>query len=97
MATGKTVYNMTKREFIKIGGAALAGAAFPSFAAKPAKPSYGGRKVRIAAIGTGGMARGDLNNFLRTGLAEVVCAADVYEPSLDWLRKAQPKAKFYKD
>ncbi len=97
MATEKTVYNMTKREFIKIGGAALAGAAFPSFAAKPAKPSYGGRKVRIAAIGTGGMARGDLNNFLRTGLAEVVCAADVYEPSLDWLRKAQPKAKFYKD
>ena len=90
--------NITKRDFIKIGGgAALAGAAFPSFAAKSAKPAYGGRKVRIAAIGTGGMARGDLSNFLRTGLAEVVCAADVYEPSLDWLRKAQPKAKFYKD
>ena len=90
--------NITKRDFIKIGGgAALAGAAFPSFAAKSAKPSYGGRKVRIAAIGTGGMARGDLNNFLRSGLAEVVCAADVYAPSLDWLRKAQPKAKFYKD
>lgn len=94
MATGKTIYNMTKREFIKIGGAAFAGAALPSFAAKP---SYGGRKVRIAAIGTGGMARGDLNNFLRSGKAEIVCAADVYEPSLAWLRKAQPKAKFYKD
>ena len=72
--------NITKRDFIKIGGgAALAGAAFPSFAAKSAKPSYGGRKVRIAAIGTGGMARGDLNNFLRTGLAEVVCAARLAE------------------
>ena len=90
--------NMTKRDFIKIGGgAALAGAAFPSFAAKSGKPAYGGRKVRIAAIGTGGMARGDLSNFLRSGKAEIVCAADVYEPSLAWLRKAQPKAKFYKD
>ena len=36
--------NITKRDFIKIGGGAvLAGAAFPSFAAKSAKPSYGGR------------------------------------------------------
>ena len=43
MATEKTVYNMTKREFIKIGGVALAGAVFPSFAVKPAMPSFGGR------------------------------------------------------
>ena len=89
---------MTKRDFIKMcGGAALAGATMPVWAGKGKKQPYTGRKVRIAAIGTGGQARGDLSNFLRTDMAEIVCAADVYEPSLDWLKKAQPNAKFYKD
>ena len=89
--------NMTKRDFIKLGGAAAfaAGASFPALAAKPAP--YNGPKVRIAAIGTGGMARGDLLNFLGSGKAEVVCAADVYAPAMDWLKKRQPKARFYAD
>ena len=89
---------LSTRDFIRMtGGAAFASAVIPSFAAKKGKETYKGPKVRIAAIGTGGMARGDLGNFLRTGLAEIVCAADVYEPSLTWLKKAQPKAKLYKD
>ena len=87
--------SLTKREFIKIGGAAAAGAAFPSIAAK--KEVHSRPKVRIAAIGTGGMAGGDLRAFLGTGMAEVVCAADVYAPAMDWLKKAQPKARLFKD
>lgn len=89
--------NLTTRDFLKISGsAALAGATQCSFGASK-KPNYGGRKVRLAAIGTGGQARGDLTNFLNSGLAEIVCAADVYEGSLGWLRKRQPNCKFYKD
>ena len=88
--------NLTKRDFLKMtGGAALAGAAAPCLAAKGAP--YAKRKVRIAAIGTGGQANGDLHAFLRTGMAEIVCAADVYAPAMDWLRREQPNAKLYKD
>ena len=54
-------------------------------------------KIRIAAIGTGGQAQGDLSNFINTGMAEIVCAADVFAPALDWLRKAQPNVKCFKD
>ncbi len=83
---------LTTRDFLKMsGGVALAGAAAPVFGAAPR------RKVRIAAIGTGGQARGDLSNFLHSGLAEIVCAADVYAPSLDWLKKAQPNVKCFVD
>lgn len=88
--------NLTKRDFLRMtGGAALAGAVAPCLAAKGAP--HGGRKVRIAAIGTGGQADGDLHAFLRTGMAEIVCAADVYAPAMDWLKKEQPNAKLYSD
>ena len=59
--------NLTKRDFLRMtGGAALAGAAVPCLAAKGAP--YGGRKVRIAAIGTGGQASADLHAFLLHGI-----------------------------
>ena len=90
-------YKLTTRDFIKLGGGALGGMAMPVWAGKGKEAPYAGPKVRLAAIGTGGQAGGDLRDFLRTGMAEIVCAADVYEPSLDWLKKAQPNAKFYKD
>ena len=86
---------LTTRDFLKLsGGAALAGAVETSFAAKA---PYTGPKVRIAAIGTGGQAHADLHNFLNSGMAEIVCAADVWEGSLDWVRKEQPNAKIFKD
>ena len=52
-------------------------------------------KIRIAAIGTGGQAHGDLSNFLNTGMAEIVCAADVFEDSLKWLAPRQAHAKSF--
>lgn len=46
---------LTTRDFLKLsGGAAFAGAAETSWAAKAAP--YTGPKVRLAAIGTGGQA-----------------------------------------
>lgn len=54
-------------------------------------------KVRIAAIGTGGRGHTDLHAFLRSGLAEIVCAADVYAPALNWVRAEQPQARIFSD
>ncbi|MCQ2394404.1 MAG: Gfo/Idh/MocA family oxidoreductase [Kiritimatiellae bacterium] len=54
-------------------------------------------KVRIAAIGTGGRGHTDLHSFLRSGLCEIVCAADVYAPALEWVKREQPNAKIYTD
>lgn len=65
--------------------------------AVPAIAAGGPPKVRLAAIGTGGRGHGDLHSFLRTGLAEITCACDVYAPALEWVRKEQPKAKIYRD
>ena len=84
--------NITTRDFLKLSTAsAFAGAGWCGQAAAKAP------KVRLAAIGTGGRGHTDLHAFLRSGLAEIVCAADVYAPSLDWVRKEQPKAKIYAD
>lgn len=49
-------------------------------------------KVRIAAIGTGGRGHTDLHSFLRSGLCEIVCAADVYAPALESLWGQSPMA-----
>lgn len=88
--------NLSKRDFIKMsGGAAVVGAVETSFAAK--REPYKGKKVRIAAIGTSGQAGGDLHAFLRTGKAEIVCAADVYAPAMDWVKREQPQAKCFAD
>ena len=83
---------LTKREFLKFSGAAaMFGASHFAFGAAA------GGKVRLAAIGTGNQASSDLHNFLGTGMAEIVCAADVWDESLAWVRKEQPGAKLYKD
>ena len=89
--------NLSTRDFIKISGtAAVAGVAGTALEAKKAAP-YTGPKVRIAAIGASGQAGGDLHNFLRTGKAEIVCAADVYAPAMNWIKREQPKAKLFAD
>ena len=94
---GRTNMQLTTREFIGLGGVALAGAALPTWAGKSKATPCAAPKVRLAAIGTGGRGHTDLHNFLRSGLAEITCAADVYAPALDWVRKEQPKAKLYAD
>ena len=82
---------LSTRSFLKLSGsAALAAGGWASFAG-PAP------KVRLAAIGTGGRGNHDLHNFLRSGLAEITCACDVFAPALDWVRKEQPQAKLYTD
>ena len=89
--------NLSTRDFIKIsGGAVVVGAVEASFAAQKRTP-YTGPKVRIAAIGTSRRGSSDLHAFLRTGKAEIVCAADVYAPAMDWVKKEQPKARCFTD
>ena len=70
--------NTTRREFIACGAAAVGAGSVFAGAALP--------KVRIAAIGTGGRGHTDLHSFLRSGLCEISCAADVYAPNLEWVR-----------
>ena len=84
--------NVSRRSFLKTASAGSVLALGRPVFAEAAPP-----KIRIAAIGTGGQAHGDLSNFLNTGMAEIVCAADVFEDSLQWLRQRQPNAKFFKD
>jgi predicted dehydrogenase len=79
---------ITRRTFLgTVGAAAVAGSGL----------AVSLPKVRLAAIGTGGRGHTDLHNFLRSGLCEISCACDVYEPALAWVRKEQPQAKIYKD
>ncbi|OYW11248.1 MAG: oxidoreductase, partial [Acidobacteriia bacterium 12-62-4] len=40
-------------------------------------------KIRFATIGIGGMGTGDTESALRTGLTEMVAAADIYQGRLD--------------
>ncbi len=80
--------NLNRRSFLL--GSSAAALVPPAFAA--AAP-----KVRIAAIGTGGRGHTDLHSFLRSGLCEIVCAADVYAPALEWVKREQPQAKLFTD
>jgi len=81
---------MQRRAFLKAAGAAAGLQVVPlrGLAQAPA------RKVRLAAIGTDGQAKGDLKQM---GDEEFVAFCDVNEESLKWVREKYPDAKIYKD
>ncbi|MEI6647708.1 MAG: Gfo/Idh/MocA family oxidoreductase [bacterium] len=88
----------SRRSFLKAGvgtTAMLEMSAMPIVAGgNQDAPGKSARKVKLAAIGTGSMAKQDLQNMLDE---EFVAFCDVDERSLQWVREKFPKAKIYKD
>ena len=80
---------MQRRTFLKATGAAVGLQVIPlrGFA-------QGNNKLRLAAIGTGGQARRDLEQMASE---EFIAFCDVNEESLKWVREKYPNAKIYKD
>ncbi|MCL1921175.1 MAG: Gfo/Idh/MocA family oxidoreductase [Kiritimatiellaeota bacterium] len=82
---------MQRRTFLKATGAAVGMQVIPL---RGVAQDQANRKVRLAAIGTGGQARGDLNQMADE---EFVAFCDVNDHSLGWVREKYPNAKLYKD
>ena len=82
---------MQRRTFLKATGAAIGLQVIPmrGMAQEPAKS-----KVRLAAIGTGGQARRDIEQMAGEAF---VAFCDVNDESLKWVREKYPDAKIYKD
>lgn len=79
---------MKRREFFKTAAAAAGLTVIPIRAQTP------GRKLNLAAVGTGGMAQHDLKNMLDENF---VAFCDVDQRSLKWCREKFPDAKYYTD
>ena len=82
---------MQRRTFLKATGAVIGLQVIPlrGIAQEPLD-----RKIKLAAIGTGGQARRDIEQMMGE---EFVAFCDVNEESLKWVREKCPGAKFYKD
>jgi predicted dehydrogenase len=77
----------SRRSFIKLGATSVLIAGASKVSAKEyllepqqdSKPVSANDKIRIALIGAGGQGSGDTETALRTGQAELVAVADVYD------------------
>ncbi|MCW3118635.1 MAG: gfo/Idh/MocA family oxidoreductase, partial [Chitinophagaceae bacterium] len=90
--------NKSRREFIRNSSIAAAG-----FFIVP-RHVLGGKgfiapsdKLIVAGIGAGGKGNSDLNNFYKSGKAEIAVLCDVDDRQAAETRKQFPKAKYYKD
>lgn len=102
MGEGKT--ELTRREFLKTSGAAVAmasiGLGVPTVAAaqENAKPVSANDKIILGHIGLGGRGSGVMEWFMGHPDVEVGAVCDVYEPRLRAaVEKTGGKAKAYKD
>jgi len=101
--TSKGTLELSRREFLKTTGAAVAltgvgisAVAEPS--ATEAKPTPPSEKITLGFIGIGGRGGGLLNEFLGHPDVQVGAVCDVYEPHLQAaLTKAGGSAKTYHD
>ncbi len=88
---------ISRRDFNK---SAALGAVSLALSAGPAVRNVLGAndRIGIGLIGSGGMGRADLRDFLRTGQVDAIAIADPYQPNLDeGLGMTLGKAKGYKD
>ncbi len=98
---------MTRREFLrKAGGAAALGLGVQAFLeearAQEAQVAPGAvspnEKIIVGLIGSGGMGRGNMSDFLRSGMVEVAAVCDVDQARLDQgVKEAGGKATPYRD
>ncbi|WP_295940474.1 Gfo/Idh/MocA family oxidoreductase [uncultured Alistipes sp.] len=97
---------VSRRSFLKTGGLAAAGVAVgglnavSSMAAESAKKVAGAnRKVNLACVGIGNRGAEIINEFDRTGLANIValCDVDLEAPQTQAILAKFPKARRFKD
>lgn len=76
----------TRRNFLKKSASLAAvagGGSLPSTAASSARVLGANDRIRVGLIGCGGMGRGDLSGFLRTGEVDCVALCDVDNAQID--------------
>jgi predicted dehydrogenase len=97
---------ITRRNFLKAGGVMTAGLAVnglnvvqASNAASYARIAGSNRKVNLACVGIGNRGQDIIEEFDRTGLANIValCDADLGAPHTQKMLSKFPKAKQFKD
>ena len=86
---------MDRREFLQKTGAGTIGAA--STLVVPGKVAASDR-IGVGLIGSGGMGRLNLTDFLKQPEVQAVAVCDVYQSNIDKaLALTEGKAKIYKD
>ncbi|GHT14896.1 dehydrogenase [Bacteroidia bacterium] len=97
---------VTRRSFLKAGGLAVAGLALNAWkpqqvmaAANAPKPANAANRVNLACIGIGNRGEQIIEEFERTGLANVValCDVDLGAKHTQKILAKYPKAKQFKD
>src|ERR1700704_2212604 len=83
----------SRRQFLK-RSAALASA---SFFVNPTAATQAGERVRVAVVGINGQGASNINQLVRTELAEIVALCDVDETRSAPILRAHPKARFHVD
>jgi predicted dehydrogenase len=90
-------YAFDRRNFLRASAAGAAGIAFGRHVYANAPDKNG--KLRLAAIGTGGKGKDDLQNISASPRVEVValCDVDDSQPYLGWAAEKFPKAEKFSD
>src|SRR3954468_20015268 len=88
--------NLTTRRAFLRRSAALASASFFVNPSARGQEAPGGR-VRVAIIGVNARGHANLNDVVRTGLAEIVALCDVDETRSASVLRAHPRARFHTD
>lgn len=92
--------SLDRREFLKMLGAAGAGAFLatgPWLSAFAQVDKTAGEKVRLGIIGPGSRGRFLMNFIKNNPKAQMTAICDIYQPSIDEALKIVPDAKVYKD
>ena len=89
---------MNRRGFMKRAALSAASAGMMASAVSAPKAVGANDRIRVGAIGTGRMGRGDLARFADQPDVEIVAVCDVYQPNLEeGVKTTNGKAKPYKD
>src|SRR5690606_36935788 len=89
---------VSRRNFIKSSAVAAAGFMIvPRHVLGGSGFTAPSDKLIIAGIGAGGKGASDINNFYKSGKAEIAFLCDVDDRRAAGSRERFPKAKYYKD
>jgi len=89
------MFEFDRRDFLRVTAAGAAGLAL----SRGVRAADKNGKLRLAAIGTGGKGKDDLENISASPRVEVValCNVDESQPHLGWAAEQFPKAEKFRD